>query len=168
MADVMPTIVSLDEGSGPVLAVKDAGGRLMTAEQIQLGRQRQFDSYSQVAALQDKLTAGDAATVELVLGQMHDEMTRRLSLLDSQRQELSTTLNKLASRDDQIVRNLLAQMNQRLTQRVSIMQGSLDRSDAILAQLQSAKLGAVPVVSKPAPPTIITQSGPVQVGGGGE
>jgi hypothetical protein len=165
MADAMPTIVSFDEGSGPVLAIKDATGRLITGEQIELGRQHQQTEFTQVATLKDKLAAGDAATVELILGQMRDELTRRLTLLDQQRSELSRTLEKLTAREEQTVRNVLAQMNQRLERRVTLMQGSLDRSDAILTQLQSAKLGAVPLVSKPAPQTIVAEPPTIQVGG---
>jgi hypothetical protein len=165
MAEAMPTIVSFDEGSGPMLAIKDATGRLITAEQMQLGRQHQEAEFTQVAGLKDKLTAGDAATIELVLGQMRDELSRRLAMLDQQRSELSRTFEKLTAREEQTVRNVLSQMKQRLERRVTLMQGSLDRSDAILTQLQSAKLGAVPIVSKPVPQTIVAEPPMIQVGG---
>jgi hypothetical protein len=165
MVDAMPTIVSFDEGNGPVLAVKDTAGRIITSEQIELGRRHQQDAYTQVATLREKLTAGDAATVELILGQMRDELTRRLSMLERQRDDLKSTLDKLAVREEQTVRNVLAQMNQRLEQRVTLMQGSLDRSDAILGQIQAAKLGAMPMVSKPAPQTIVAEPPTIQVGG---
>jgi hypothetical protein len=165
MADAMPTIVSFDEGSGPVLAIKDATGRLITGEQIQLGRKHQEAEFTQVAMLKDKLTAGDAATIELVLGQMRDELTRRLAMLDQQRSELSRTLEKLTAREEQTVRNVLAQMKQRLERRVTLMQGALDRSGAILTQLKAAKLGAVPIVAKPAPQTIVAEPPTIQVGG---
>jgi hypothetical protein len=52
-----------------------------------------------------------------------------------------------------------------LQRRVSFMQGSLDRADAVLAQLKSATLGAVPLVTKPSAQTITAEAPTIVPGG---
>ena len=54
-------IVTVDDGSGPVKAAKDAYGRLLSKEQVQAIRDKHQADLDQVTQVRDKLTAKDEA-----------------------------------------------------------------------------------------------------------
>jgi len=62
-------IVTVDDGNGPVKAVKDAAGRLLSKEHVKALRDKQQAELDQVTQVRDKLSANDAATKTDIVGQ---------------------------------------------------------------------------------------------------
>lgn len=130
-------VVTVDEGSGPVKLVKDAGGRLLTKEQVAIIRQRQQADLDQATQLRGKLAAGDSAATAEVVGQIKDRINLQLAMMDRQKVELQGTLAKLEAGDAATVKTMVGQMVQRLDRRAELATQARDRSVALLAELDA-------------------------------
>jgi hypothetical protein len=130
--------VTVDEGNGPVKAVKDGAGRILTREQVGMIRDKQQADLDRVTDLHGKLVAGDAAATADVVTQFKDNLTLRLAMLDRQKAQLQDTLAKLNAGDATATASVVDQMVQRLSRRAEGMSTARDRSAAVLAELDAA------------------------------
>ena len=131
-------IVTVDDGNGPVKAVKDASGRLLSKEQVKALRDKHQADLDQVTQMRDKLAANDAATKTDVVGQFKDRLAVQLTMLDRQKAQMQDTLTKLNAGDAQTVTTVVGQMVQRLSRQAEGMAKARDRSAALLAELDAA------------------------------
>lgn len=138
------TVVTVDDGTGPVAALKDANGRILTADQIQLIRDKQDADTAKVTQIKDQLVAGDSATTDLIVSQTRDELNRRLAMLERQRSEIQFTLDKLKAGDPTTTQDVVSRMVDRLTRRATLMTDARNRSDQLLTQVGKT-VGATPV-----------------------
>ena len=129
-------IVTVDEGNGPVKAVKDSAGRLLSKEHVKALRDKQQAELDKVTQVRDKLSDDDAATKTEVVGQFKDRMAVQMTMLDRQKSQMQDTLAKLDAGDAKTVATVVAQMVQQLSRRVEGIQQARDRSDALLAELE--------------------------------
>lgn len=129
--------VTVDEGSGPVKAVKDGAGRILTRQQVAMIRDKQQADLDRVTELHGKLAAGDAAATAQVVTQFKDNLTLRLAMLDRQKEQLQDTLAKLSAGDTAATAGVVDQMVQRLCRRTEGMTTARDRSAAVLAELDA-------------------------------
>lgn len=130
-------IVTVDDGNGPVKAVKDAAGRLLTKEHITALRDKQQAELDQVTQVRDKLAANDSATKTEVVGQFKDRLAVQMTMIDRQKAQMQDTLAKLDAGDAKTVATVVTQMVQQLSGRVEGIKQARDRSDALLAELES-------------------------------
>lgn len=142
-------VVTLDEGNGPVKAIKDASGRIVTAEQVDAIRQKQEADLAQVTDLRDKLVAGDTAATAQIVGQVKDGLTRQLAMLDKQKADTAATLAKLDANDAAAVSDVVKRMTEQLSRRIELVAASRDRSVQMLSEVASTQ--ATPVPPAPAP-----------------
>ena len=131
-------VVTVDEGSGPVKAVKDPSGRLLSREQMAMVREKQQADLEQVTQLRDKLTANDAAATADMVGQFKDRLSLQLAMLDRQKAQMQDTLAKLEAADAKTVSTVVGQMVQRLSRQAEGMATARDRSVTLLAELDAA------------------------------
>ncbi len=129
-------IVTVDDGNGPVKAVKDAAGRLLSKEHVKALRDKQQAELDQATQTRDKLAANDAATRTDVVGQFKDRLAVQMTMLDRQKSQMQDTLAKLDAGDAKTVAAVVAQMVQQLSRRVEGIQQARDASDALLKQLE--------------------------------
>lgn len=134
-------IVTVDDGNGPVKAVKDAAGRLLSKEQVKAMRDKQQAELDQVTQVRDKLSANDAATKTEVVGQFKDRLAVQMTMLDRQKSQMQDTLAKLDTGDAKTVATVVTQLVQQLSGRVEGIRQARDRSDALLAELDAADGG---------------------------
>jgi len=132
-----PKIVTVDEGQGPVQAVKDSSGRILTREQVATIRDRQQADLEKISALKDKLAAGDAAATAEAVGQVKDRLSQRLAMMDRQKAELQGTLARLNAGDGQAIADVVGRTARQLGQRAETIARSRDRSAALLAELDA-------------------------------
>ena len=151
-------VVTLDEGDGPVKVIKDAGGRLITAEQMATIRQKQDADVIQATDLRDKLVAGDAAATAQVVGQVKDGLSRQLALFDRQKADTAATLARLEASDPAAVGDVIKRMTDQLNQRVDMATAARDRSDQMLTQVAAASVGKS-IDAAPATPAAPVTSG---------
>ena len=130
-------VVTVDEGGGPVKAVKDPGGRILSRDQMATLRDKQQADLEQVTQLRDKLTASDAAATADMVGQFKDRLTLQLAMLERQKTEMQATLAKLEANDAKTVATVVGQMVQRLNRQAEGMATARDRSVALLAELDA-------------------------------
>ena len=128
-------VVTVDEGDGPVKAVKDAGGRILSREQMTLVRDKQQADLEQVTQLRDKLTAGDTTATADMVSQFKDRLTLQLAMLDRQKAQTQETLAKLEAGDAKTVSTVIGQMVQRLSRQTEGMTKARDQSVALMTQL---------------------------------
>ena len=146
-------VVTLDEGDGPVKAIKDAGGRIVTAEQVDAIRQKQEADVAQISDLRDKLVAGDAAATAQIVGQVKDSLSRQLAMLDKQKADTAATLAKLEAGDATATADVVKRMTEQLARRVDLVAAARDRSVQMLAEVAPAGLGGGVKTIDPAPVT---------------
>ena len=146
-------VVTLDEGDGPVRAIKDASGRIVTAEQVDAIRQRQEADVAQISDLRDKLVAGDTAATAQIVGQVKDSLTRQLAMLDKQKADTTATLAKLEAGDPAATADVVKRMTEQLARRVDMVTAARDRSVQMLAEVAPA---GVDMSAKPTPVTPAT------------
>lgn len=144
MAQNDAKVVTVDEGDGPVKAVKDAGGRILSRDQVAAIRDKQQTDLEQVTQLRDKLSAGDTATTTDMVAQFKDRLNLQLAMLDRQKTQTQETLAKLEAGDAKTVSTVIGQMVQRLSRQVEGMGAARDRSAALLTQLDDATGAATP------------------------
>jgi len=128
-------IVTVDDGNGPVKAVKDAAGRLLTKEHVKALRDKQQAELDEVTRVRDKLSVNDAATKAEIVGQFKDRLAVQLTVLDRQKTQMQETLAKLEAGDAQTVASVVGQMQQQLTRRADGLTQARHASDALLAEL---------------------------------
>jgi hypothetical protein len=150
-------LVTLDAGDGPVNAVMDTSGRVITAEQMDSIRQRQETDLAQVTDLRDKLAAGDATATAQVVSQYKDGLTRQLTVLDKQKTDAAATLAKLEANDAPTVADVVKRMADQVGRRVEMVTAARDRSVEVLAQIAPDGVG---VVVKPVGPAPVTPATP--------
>lgn len=146
-------IVTLDEGAGPVKAVRDASGRIVTAEQLDAIRERQETELAQVTDLRDRLAAGDAAAVGQATGQVRDGLERQVVMLEKQKADAAAALAKLQANDTAAVADVVRRTLEQLTRRVEMLAASRDRSAAMLAELAPD-----PTISSSPEPAVVTSA----------
>lgn len=146
-------VVTLDEGDGPVKAIKDAGGRIVTAEQVDAIRQKQESDLTQISDLHDKLVAGDVTATAQIVGQVKDSLARQLAMLDKQKADTAATLAKLEAGDQAATADVVKRMTEQLSRRVDMVAAARDRSVQMLTEVAPAGVG---VGIKPTPVTPAT------------
>lgn len=139
-------VVTLDEGNGPIKAIKDAGGRIISAEQVDTIRQKQEKDLTQISDLRDKLVAGDAAATAQIVGQVKDGLARQLALFDKQKADTAAALAKLQANDQAAVADVVKRMTAQLTRRVDMVAAARDRSVQMLAEITPPPAAATPTV----------------------
>ena len=147
-------VVTLDEGDGPVKAVKDAGGRIVTAGQMEAIRRKQEADLVQVTHLRDKLVAGDAAATAQIVGQVKDSLTRQLALLEKQKADTAATLAKLEAGDQAATADVVTRMTEQLGRRVDMITAAQDRSVQMLTEVAGAGGGIKTNPGTPATPAV--------------
>jgi len=130
-------IVTVDDGNGPVKAVKDGTGRLLSKEHVKALRDKQQAELDQVTQVRDKLAANDAAAKTDVVGQFKDRLAVQMTMMDRQKSQMQDTLAKLDAGDAKTVATVVTQMVQQLSRRVEGIQQARDRSDVLLAELDA-------------------------------
>ncbi len=128
-------IVTVDDGNGPVKAVKDAAGRLLSKEHVKALRDKQQAEIDQVTQVRDKLEANDAGAKADVVAQFKDRLAVQLTMLDRQKAQMQETLAKLDAGDAKTVASVIGQMLQQLTHRADNITQARNASDALLAEL---------------------------------
>ena len=136
--------VTVDEGSGPVKAVKDSAGRILTREQVAAIRDKQQADLDQITQLHGKLAAGDVAATTDVVAKFKDRLTLQLAMLDRQKAQTQDMLAKLNAGDAPTVSKVVGQMTQQLGRRVEMQTAARDKSAALLTQLDAAATPAEP------------------------
>lgn len=150
-------VVTIDEGDGPVKAVKDAGGRIVTAEQVDTIRQKQEADMAQISDLRDKLVAGDPTAKAQIVGQVKDSLTRQLAMLDKQKTDTAATLAKLEAGDVAATADVVDRMTKQLGRRVDLVIAARDRSVQMLSEVAP---GGVDGNTKSKPVTPVTPATP--------
>jgi hypothetical protein len=134
-------IVTVDDGNGPVKAVKDGAGRLLSKEHVKALRDKQQAELDQVTQVRDKLAANDATTKTDIVGQFKDRMAVQMTMMDRQKSQMQDTLAKLDAGDAKTVASVVSQMVQQLSRRVEGIQQARNQSDALLAELEDSNGG---------------------------
>lgn len=147
-------VVTIDEGDGPVKAIKDAGGRIVTAEQVDAIRQKQEADVAQISDLRDKLVAGDVTATAQIVGQVKDSLARQLAMLDKQKADTAATLAKLEARDATATADVVKRMTEQLSRRVDMVTAARDRSAQMLTEVAPAGVGIKPTPVTPATPAV--------------
>ena len=151
-------VVTLDEGDGPVKAIKDPSGRIVTADQVDALRQKQEADLAQATDLHDKLVAGDAAATTQIVGQVKDNLTRQLAMLDKQKADMTATLAKLEAGDPTATAAAVQRMTDQLSRRAEMFTAARDRSVQMLAEVAPAGVG---IGIKPVTPVPAAEVSPV-------
>ena len=128
-------IVTVDDGNGPVKAVKDASGRLLSKEQVKALRDKHQADLDQVTEARDKLAANDEAAKANVVSQFKDRLAVQMTMLDRQKVQMQETLTKLDAGDGKTVDTVVNQMAQQLSHRVENLKQARDNAEALLAEL---------------------------------
>lgn len=131
------TIVTVDDGTGPVKALKDSLGRIITAEEVRQLHERQRVDHAGLIALRDKLVANDAEATAQLVDQVKRQTSQRLGLIERQKAQMQETLAKLEARDAATVQGIADQMARRLGHRADRLAQVRDRTATLLAQLQA-------------------------------
>lgn len=129
-------IVTVDDGNGPVKAVKDAAGRLLSKEHVKALRDKQQTELDQFKQVRDKLAADDAAAKADVVAQFKDRLAVQMTMIDRQKAQMQETLAKLDAGDAKTVASVIGQMVQQLTHRADSITQARDASDTLLAELE--------------------------------
>jgi len=149
-------VVTLDEGDGPVKAIKDASGRIVTADQVDAMRQKQEADLAQATDLHDKLAAGDPAATAQIVSQVKDNLTRQLAMLDKQKADMTATLAKLEAGDQAATADAVQRMTDQLSRRASLFAAARDRSVQMLTEVAPAGVGVVVTPVTPVPAVKVT------------
>jgi hypothetical protein len=128
-------IVTVDDGSGPVKAAKDASGRLLSKEQVKALRDKHQADLDQATQVRDKLAANDEAAKADVVGQFKDRLAVQMIMLDRQKAQMQETLTKLDAGDGKTVDTVVGQMAQQLSHRVENLKQARDNAEALLSEL---------------------------------
>lgn len=149
-------VVTIDEGDGPVKAIKDAGGRIVTAEQVDAIRQKQEADAAQISDLRDRLVAGDVTATAQIVGQVKDSLARQLAMFDKQKADTAATLAKLEAGDQAATSEVIKRMTEQLARRVDMVMAARDRSVQMLTEVAPAGVGVSvkPTPVKPATPAV--------------
>ena len=128
-------IVTVDDGNGPVKALRDGAGRLLSREQVQAGRDKQDADLRQVTQLREKLASDDAEAKADVVAQVKGRLAVQLAMLERQKAQLQETLAKLEAGDAKAVAAVVSQAVQQLARRAEGLKQAQTRTDTLLAQL---------------------------------
>jgi hypothetical protein len=129
-------IVTVDDGSGPVKAAKDAYGRLLSKEQVKALRDKHQGDLDQVTQVRDKLAANDEAAKATAVSQFKDRMAVQLTMMDRQKAQMQETLAKLDAGDGKTIDTVVGQMAQQLSNRIEGLTQARDNAVALLAELE--------------------------------
>lgn len=133
--DVGFKVVTIDEGDGPVRAIKDPGGRIMTTEQVDAIRQKQEADLAQATDVRSKLLAKDLAATEQVVAQVRDGLARQIAALDRQRVDLTAALGKLEAGNEAAIADVVKRTADQLARRIDWIGAARDRSVQVLDQV---------------------------------
>lgn len=128
-------VVTIDEGDGPIKAIKDPGGRIMTTEQVDAIRQKQEADLAQATAARSNLLAQDRAATDQVVAQVKDGLTRQIAALDRQKADLTAALSKLEAKDEATIADVVKRTTDQLARRIDWIAAARDRSAQVLDQV---------------------------------
>lgn len=128
-------VVTIDEGNGPIKAIKDPGGRLMTSEQVEIIRQKQDADLAQANETRTKLLAKNRSATEQVVTQVKDGLVRQIAALDRQRADLAAALAKLEAKDESTIADVVKRSADQLARRIDWIGAARDRSVQVLDQV---------------------------------